>query len=136
MKRCFETWVVYRRRVDAQNSLHTNAMFDRSDTMSTATLSRISSRFTALTAVAALFAAAVLASMPVQANTIPAAKTHTEVKAEFAGPVSLQGHATATKPSLVQKDKVKSSGVQRSVEPGRLAGPYFERSTVRRSIGE
>jgi hypothetical protein len=133
--------------------------------MNTATLS---SRFTALTAVAAIFAAAALASMPVQADTIPAAKTRAEVKAELqsaqaAGELE-PGHRwgvdvpaavrakkiDAVTPAKADKAVEKTSSLTRDevraelfraraageVQPGGYAGPFFERSTVRRSVGE
>lgn len=135
--------------------------------MNTATITR---RFTALTAVAALFAAAALASMPVQADTIPAAKTRAEVKAELqsaqaAGELDA-GHrwgvdvpaavrakqsdaVTPAKANKSDKAVEKTSSLTREEVRAELlrarangevhtgyAGPFFERSTVRRSVGE
>lgn len=132
--------------------------------MNTANISR---RFTALTAVAALFAAAALASMPVQADTIPASKTRAEVKAELqraqaAGELEAGHRWGVDVPAAVRAKKVdvvnpakadkaveKTSGLTRDEVRAELirarangevhtgyAGPFFERSTVRRSVGE
>jgi hypothetical protein len=123
--------------------------------MNTASLAR---RYTTLTVVASLFAAAALASLPAVADTLPAAsraearaeqeraRTASAVDAQAAVARPAKAEAAAPAPT----DKARTSGLTRDevkaelqrarasgeVQQGGFEGPFFERSTVRRSIGE
>jgi hypothetical protein len=96
----------------------------------------ISRRFLAVTAFAALFAATALTSMPVQADTIPAAKEHAEPKAGPATPAPVEKTRTSGLTRGEVNAQPQRSRASREVEPGAFAGPFFGRSTVRRSVGE